>query len=82
MTNLNTYIKPKQYKVHNLYLQKYYELKGMFAYLEYCDKCTATRCDDCQARLIVQRYQNEEYWEYEKLMSHLSAKCEQCHNVW
>ena len=80
--SLNAYVINKPYKVHNLFLQKHYELKGYHLYTQHCDNCEAKSCDGCQAHSIIERCQNEEYWEFERLMSHIHPKCEKCYNLY
>ena len=61
----------KGYKVHNLFLRKYYEDKGFNLNVTYCPMCSDD-CDDCSIYKQIQHYQNEEYWEFEKLMSFIN----------
>jgi hypothetical protein len=81
--SLNDYVIKKQYKVHNLFLQQYYMDKGEHIYNQYCSYCPEdVRCSECSYQSIMERYQNEEYLEFEKLMSHIYPKCEKCYNLY
>ena len=68
---LNNLVPKKGYKVHNLFLRQYYYDKGFDLNVDYCIYC-GEPCDDCSIYKQMQRYQNEEYWEFEKLMSFIN----------
>ena len=71
MTRLNDYVISKPYKVHNIFLQKYWLEKGFDLNVTYCPNCS-DECDDCSIRKEIEKCQTYEYCEFEGLINFIN----------